>query len=265
MVPAKKTNDGGVTTEEIRHFDGGREHVWKTVYADGTVKVESKIIYDTEEVEIQETIEETTQGVSKNQQKQLQNTQNVKSIENKSLTQQQQHQQQLQQQQQLKSKNTSTSKETQETHSKQQTSQSTIVQQQQTKVNQQSSQVIEEQQKVKQQSSNTKVSKNQGQLVQNTDTSTTIRTEVVGTKTEPNGDVTTEEVRYFQGGREHTWRTTRADGTFKMQSKTFYDSVEIPCSDEEVEEEEYEEVTTENIPAGAARPQVPPRKKGAKK
>lgn len=276
---------GDVTTEEIRHFDGGREIIWKTVRADGTTKVESKIIYDSVEVEVEESVETKIEKGSKaiqqqQQQQQIQNTQNTK---NQSTTQQQQKQQQ--QQVQKQQQNQQISKLTQEQQKKQQTtSQTTVVEQQTQTSNQQLSKttVVQGQhQHTQQQTSNTKVTQEQQQhqLAKNQRTNTelttkTIRSEIANTTTEPNGDVTTEEVRYFQGGREHIWRTSRADGTTAMRSKTFYDAVEIPCDPEEEEEtEEYEETTTTESgpqdkkklpPAPASNPVAPPRQKNVK-
>lgn len=61
------------------------------------------------------------------------------------------------------------------------------------------------------------------------------------------GEETTEEVRYFPGGVEYTWRTVRKDGSSKMSQRTLYDPVPVPVDGQDEEEEEtYEETTTES-------------------
>lgn len=141
---------GDVTTEEIRHFDGGREHIYTTVHSDGTMKMSSKTFFDS--VPLPATVGAEVHNMK---QQQLQNN-----TSNDRSTQQQQQKSQLEGQIKLTSAN------------KKFTSQ------------------------------------------------------IVSTTTDPQTrEVTTEEVRHFDGGREHIYTTVRTDGTMEMSSKTFFDTV----------------------------------------
>lgn len=83
-----------------------------------------------------------------------------------------------------------------------------------------------------------------------TSTSTTVATIDKPKVTTKNGETTTEVVRRVAGGgTEHVWTTVRADGTTKVESKTYFDTVEVEDSGSEEEyEEEYEEVIEEETP-----------------
>lgn len=150
---------GDVTTEEIRHFDGGREHIYTTVHSDGSMKMSSKTFFDS--VPLPANVGAEVQNMKQQQQ------------QNKTST-----------------DRSSTTKTT-----------TTTTQQQQQK------------------------SLLEGQM-QLTSADKKFTSQIVSTTTDPQtGEVTTEEVRHFDGGREHIYTTVRTDGTMKMSSKTFFDAV----------------------------------------
>lgn len=189
-------DDGEKITEEIRHFPGGREHITKTLRIDGTTKMSSKTFYDA--VPIEKTTVETTE-------------------ETKKITEQQQSSK-------IANKNTKATEqiETKHDHTTDKSLQNTKIVEQ---VKNKNTQNNVAQKNVDQKSTTT--SQNVNKKTENTSTDTTTRIEHVSTIKNKNGDVVTEEIRHFLGGREHITKTLRIDGTTKMSSKTFYDSVPV--------------------------------------
>lgn len=63
------------------------------------------------------------------------------------------------------------------------------------------------------------------QTVKKSETDNTTKIELVWETKNDNGDIESEEIRHFPGGREHITKLVRADGTVKVSSKTFYDAM----------------------------------------
>lgn len=225
------------------------------------------------------TQEQIQEKLSK-QQKQTKTT--TTSSQHTNLTQEQQLQLE-EQQRQIEQRKTQTTTKTTEQLTKEeqlrlqreqqqrqtQTQTTTTTTQQQTNLTkEQQLQLLEQQKKQQTTTTNTKLTKEQ-QQIKNTfgkHQDQTISTEthvITGQKTtivarngqsvtRPDtlpGEETTEEVRYFPGGVEYTWRTVRKDGSSKMSQRTLYDPIPVPVEgqdEEEEEEETYEETTTKS-------------------
>lgn len=230
VVWQTKTDNGEEITEEIRHFPGGREHITKTVYPNGTTKESSKTFYDavpTDETTIvteeEHTKVTTEQQLSKvGQQKKTTEQQLTKVAQNT-----EQISTKIAQTAKVAAQNTKTFDKTNQRI--QNTEQTT------TKVAQQTD------------DKKTKASQNTNKTIEkkSTDTTTnTARIELVSTIKQKNGDTVSEEIRHFPGGREHITKTLRVDGTTKMSSKTFYDAVPVEESSKTTATEETKKTST---------------------
>lgn len=78
--------------------------------------------------------------------------------------------------------------------------------------------------------------------------------------TNADGETTTVEEKKIEGGTTFIYTTTRADGTKKVETKTFYDAVEVPCSDNEGDDDDDDATKAKlvEIPKKEVTPPPPP-------